>query len=122
MKYVSKIAVILFFLLCLVLSFRSGSYRKEREYQNVRIQRCERLILFAIDKTENHDLSDTGVMGVLISNLYAAHEFCDDPVIGAQLNDLWNTLIYRGDGLIDNQEALTGQLRGILASLREKTQ
>lgn len=117
MKHVRKFIVVAMFLLSLALSFWAGSYVKEQEYQDKRNQRCARLILFAIDKAENHDLSDSGVLEALISDLYAAHEFCDDPATAALINDLWNTLIYRAAPYRDNQTALVKELQAILSAV-----
>ena len=117
MKHSTKIILAAVFLLSLFLSFQTGRYLNEQEYADRRNQCCARLILFAIDKVENHDLSDTGVLEALISNLYAAHEFCDDPATAAQINDLWNTLIYRRDTYLNERAALSKELQTILAAL-----
>ena len=117
MKRAVKILIVILFLLSLTAAFWAGGYLKEQAYQDSRNQRCAKLILFAIDKAENHDLSDNGVREALISNLYAAHEFCDDPAIGAQLNDLWNTLIYRADTYLSRQNELVVELQDILATV-----
>ena len=67
----------------------------------VRIERCCTLILFAIDKAENGDLADQGTMKALISNVYAAYQFCDDTTLANQLHDLWNFLIFESDDSLD---------------------
>lgn len=120
MKNARKILIVILVLLSLAATFWAGSYWKEQEYKDSRNQRCARLILFAIDKAENHDLTDNGVREALLSDLYAAHEFCDDPAISAQLNNLWNTLIYRSDAYLNQQDTLTGQLQDILSAVHEQ--
>jgi len=79
-----------------------------------RMRRCQTLITFAIDKAESEDLSYQDNMEALISNIYAAYQFCDDPSLSAQLHDLWNTLIFEGERYIGNEDTLTAQLRTIL--------
>ena len=101
-------------------AFFAGSYRKEKEYMESREQRCQRLMLFAIDKVENHDLSESGVREALISDLYAAHEFCDNPELDAQLNNLWNNLIYRSDEYVGREDMLLEELRMILGKMQEE--
>ena len=91
---------------------------KEKEYMESREQRCQRLMLFAIDKVENHDLSESGVREALISDLYAAHELCDNPELDAQLNNLWNNLIYRSDEYVGREDMLVEELRMILEKMQ----
>lgn len=86
----------------MVASFFVGSYMTEQKYGDTRIERCKVLIMFAIDKAENGDLTDQGTMRGLISNVYAAYQFCDDSKVANQLYDLWNYLIFESD---DNPDA-----------------
>ena len=99
-------------------AFFAGTYVKEKEYTENREQRCQRLMLFAIDKAESYDLSESGVREALISDIYAAHEFCDDPELSAQLNSLWNDLIYRSDAYIGREDVLLKELRTILEKIQ----
>ena len=104
----------------IAISFFAGSCITKQEQAKNRLGRCDTLILSAIDKAENGSLSDPGVAKALISNVYAACLFCDDPDLSAQLHDLWNTLIFEGDGLIGNEDSLADELRGILEAVRAK--
>lgn len=117
MKRITKIFILMTFIIAIGGSFLAGSYIKEKEHIDSRVQRCNRLISFAIDKVENRDLSDNGVMEALISDIYAAHEFCNNPDLSAQLNDLWNSLICKGDSYIGREDELVTQLRNIAEML-----
>ena len=99
-------------------AFFAGSYIKEQEYTKSREQRCQRFMLFAIDKVENYDLSESGVREALISDLYVAHELCDNPELDAQLNNLWNNLIYRSDEYIGREDIVVEELRTILGKMQ----
>lgn len=109
--------LILAFAATAILSFFAGSYSKEQEYRTSRSQRCGTLISFAIDKAENQDLQDSDTMEALISNLYAAYEYCDNPGVSAQLHELWNTLVFEGDSYAGKKEELVTQLRDIVQQL-----
>ncbi len=85
----------------IIASFFAGRYMTKKENSDKRIERCCTLIGFAIDKAENGDLTDQVVMRTLISNVYAAYQFCDDSKSAKQLHDLWNYLIFESDGNVD---------------------
>ncbi|GAA6514534.1 hypothetical protein [Merdimmobilis hominis] len=114
MRGAVKIVVCIAFAAAIAASFFLGSYKKEQEYTESRIQRCNTLILFAIDKAEKEDLSNQETMKALISNIYAAYELCDNPIGAQQLHDLWNTMIFEGETYIGKEDMLADQLRGIL--------
>ncbi|MGN0626746.1 MAG: hypothetical protein ACI4IT_02115 [Oscillospiraceae bacterium] len=118
MKKITKVVISIAFIIAIAASFFAGSYIKEQEHIGSRVQRCNTLISFAIDKAENEDLSDQDIMETLISNVYAAYEFCDNPNLSAQLHDLWNTLIFEGDSYIGSEEVLVTQLRNILEMMQ----
>ena len=40
-------------------------------------------------------------MEAVISNVYAAYQFCDNPNVSNLLHDLWNELIFEGDSYVD---------------------
>lgn len=98
MKTTSKLLVSIALIVTMLASFFAGKYLSELENRNTRTARCSTLIGFAIDKAENEDLSDQGTMRALISNVYAAYQFCDDTKSASQLHDLWNFLVFEGDG------------------------
>lgn len=90
----------------IVISFFTGRYVAQVENINSRSGRCSTLIGFAIDKAENGDLADQGTMGALISNVYAAYQFCDNTAVANQLHDLWNFLIFESDGNLENSKEI----------------
>lgn len=102
----------------IIASFFAGGYIKEREYINGRKQQCETLVSLAIDKADNRDISEQGVMEALISNVYAAYELCDDPVLAEQLHDLWNTLIFESGSYDTMRDTALTKLKDILQTLK----
>ncbi len=107
------------FVTAVVLSFFGGQYTAQQQFRQHRSERCKTLISFAINKAENKDLSEDVVLDALISNLYAAHEFCDDPYVSAHLNDLWNTLVVDESQLVQDPDMLADQLRELRQHLAE---
>jgi len=120
MKRLPKIVICIVFVFAIAASYFAGSYMKEQTHIDTRMQRCSTLILFAIDKAENDDIANHDVMEALISNLYAAYQFCDDPDLAMQLHDLWNTLIFEEDHYIGREDVLAAQLRNVLETLQAK--
>ena len=78
MKRLTKIVLGTCLIILMVISYIVGSQMKEHEMRRNRSQQCNTLISFAIDKAENHDLANQDIMEALISNVYAAYQFCDD--------------------------------------------
>lgn len=119
MKKRNKIVVVLLIIALVVASFFFGSHLTEQKNSNARIERCSTLIKFAIDKAENGDLTDEGTIRGLISNVYAAYQFCDDSKSANQLHDLWNYLIFEGDNDIDSaKEIALRELNAVLYSIK----
>ena len=118
MKLNTKLFVGIVFIVLIVASFFAGSHMKEQEFSTGRMQRCNTLISFAIDKAENEDISDPDTMEALISNIYAAYQFCDSSNPAEQLHDLWNTLIFEGNRYIGREDVLVNQLRSIAEMLK----
>ena len=75
MKKRSKIVIAIVLIALIVTSFFVGSYVTKQKNNNARIERCKTLIMCAIDKAENSDLTDKGIMRGLISNVYADISF-----------------------------------------------
>ena len=98
MKTSKKVFISVILIIVMAASFFVGRNITQVENFNTRSERCCTLIGFAIDKTENEDLTDQGVMRALISNVYAAYQFCDDSVVANQLHALWNFLVFESDG------------------------
>lgn len=114
-----KIVVAIVIIALTIASFFIGSYVKEKQNENSRIERCITLIVFAIDKAEDEDLTDQGVMRALISNVYAAYQFCDNSIVANQLHDLWNYLIFESDNNIDAaKEIALHELNSALQSIK----
>ena len=121
MKMSKKGFLSVILIVLIVASFFAGKYVTQVEITNARSGRCSTLIGFAIDKAENGDLADQGTMEALISNVYAAYQFCDDSVVANQLHDLWNFLIFESDGNLENAKEialieLNDALRAVKAS------
>lgn len=104
MKTDKKVFIII--IIIMVISFIAGRYVTQVGNANVRSERCCTLIGFAIDKAENGDLADQGTMRAVISNVYAAYQFCDDSKVASQLHDLWNFLIFESDGNLENAKEI----------------
>jgi hypothetical protein len=119
MKKNSKIVIVIAIIALIVTSFFVGSYVTEQKNSNARKECCSTLIMFAIDKAENGNLTDQGTMRGLISNVYAAYQFCDDSKSANQLHDLWNYLIFESDGSIDMaKEIALHELNAVLCSIK----
>lgn len=118
MKKTTKVVVAVAFLVAIGVSFFAGSHMKQQEYFNDRLQHCHSLISLAVDKVENEDISDQDVLEALISNVYAAYEFCDKSDLSEQLHDLWNTLIFDSDSYIGKEDMLVTQLKDIAEMLK----
>ena len=121
MKMRKKVLFSVILIVIIVGSFFVGRYVTQAENTNTRIARCSTLIGLAIDKAENESLADNGTMRALISNVYAAYQFCDDSVVANQLHDLWNFLIFESDGNLENAKdialtELNDALRAVKAS------
>lgn len=97
MRKASRMVIAILMIVVALLSFLAGNYVAGQKNEQARTERCKTLILFAIEKAENGDLSDQGVMRGLISNVYAAYQFCDDSKSANQLHSLWNSLIFEID-------------------------
>lgn len=118
MKKASKIAVAIGLIVIIVASYFVGCHITEQKNSRTRTERCRTLITFAIDKAENEDLTDQGVMKALISNVYAAYQFCDESKSVNQLHDLWNYLIFESNSNIDNAKEITlRELNAVLHSI-----
>ena len=94
-------------IIVMVASFFAGRNVTQVENSNTRSERCCTLIGFAIDKAENEDLADQGIMRALISNVYAAYQFCDNSVVANQLHDLWNYLVFVNDDDSESVKEIT---------------
>ena len=102
-----KVFISVILIIVMVASFFAGKSVAQVKNSNARSERCCTLIGFAIDKAENKDLADRGIMRALISNVYAAYQFCDNSVVANQLHDLWNYLIFESDDNFESVKEIT---------------
>ena len=115
----NMIIVALLIIVLIVASFFLGSYSAEQKAGDARLERCKTFIKFAIDKAENGDLTDEGTMRGLVSNIYAAYQFCGDNKSANQLHDLWNYLIFESNSNTDRaKEIALRELNTILYSIK----
>jgi len=113
----NKITVMIIMILLVAGAFFSAGYITEQKHKDDREERCKTLILFALDKTENEDLKDEGVMRALISNVYAAYQFCDEEKSAKQLHDLWNYLIFESKDREQAKDIASRELNAVLQSV-----
>lgn len=119
MKTNRKLLFSILLIVIIIASFFAGKYMTKKETRENRIERCCTLIGYAIDKAENGNLADQGVMRALISNVYAAYQFCDDSKSVKQLHDLWNYLIFESDSNADGVKDIALQeLNAVLHSIK----
>ena len=118
MKNLSKLMICIAFIAVAAAAFFAGGRLQEQAHIEARAQRCQTLLTFAIDKAGTENLAEQDMMEALISNVYAAYQFCDDPHMAAQLHDLWNELLTDGERYADRKDALTAQLQAILNTLQ----
>lgn len=121
MKRSTKAVMILAAVVIIGASFKFGAYTNEQKNIQSRQQHCSTLIGFAIDKLETKDLQDQNIMAALVSNVYAAYEYCDDPVLAGQLHDLWNSLIFDREACIEERDALVEILRDTASSVTNES-
>ncbi len=114
MKKLGAVLIAVFVIAVVVLSFFVGGYMSGKAHKENRSERFEKYISIAIDTVENKGLSIDGASETTASNLWVAHELCDNPEISAELNDLWNTLVYEEDMLAGQEAVLVSQLKSIL--------
>ena len=115
MKAHRNIFIGIAFIVLMVVAFLVGSFMREQEYTRDRKEHCVTLVSFALNKLENEDISDQNVMEAMISNVYAAYQFCDDPILAMQLHDLWNALIRESD--VGIRDIALQELQSILNAL-----
>ncbi|MBE6913404.1 MAG: hypothetical protein E7472_00515 [Ruminococcaceae bacterium] len=118
MKHAKKILVGIAVAALIMIAFLAGRQIQERNHRDARAQRCCTLISFAIDKAESNALADAAAAQALVSNIYAAYQFCDNSVPANQLHDLWNTLMFSADSYIGREAELVNQLKTISETIK----
>ena len=114
MKKRKMILILILVLVTAGVSYCAGTYVRDKEYSESRSQRCAKNISFAIEKIEEKGLSVDGVVEAVASDIWVAHELCDDSEVSAELNNLWNTLVYDEDTYIEQEDVLAQQLKDLL--------
>lgn len=114
MKKLGKVLIIVFFVAGIVLSFLAGDYMSDKAHQKEQAEQFGKYISLAIDTVEDKGLSVAGASEAIASNIWVAHELCDNPEISAELSNLWNTLVYEEDTLVGQEDVLASQLKDIL--------
>ena len=114
MKKLGKVSVVVIFIVAVVFSFFMGNYMSDKEHMEDRRQYFGKYISIAIDTVEAKSLSMNGAAEAIASNIWVAHELCDNPEISAELSNLWNTLVYEEDAFVGKEDVLTAQLKSIL--------
>ena len=105
---------IVLFIATIILSFFVGNYMSNRVFNEIHTEQFDKYISLAIDTIDSKGLSLEGASEYVVSNIWVAHELCDDPEISAELSNLWNTLVYEEDILIGQEDVLVAQLKDIL--------
>lgn len=116
MKKKSIVLVLILVLISAGVSYYVGNYVSDKEYSKSRLQRCEKNISFAIEKIEEKGLSEDGVLEAVASDIWVAHELCDNPEVSAELNNLWNALVYDEDTYVEQEDVLAQQLKDLLVN------
>lgn len=114
MKKTGTILMFVFFAAGCATSFSVGDYMSDKSHMESRAEQFDRYISFAIDTVEDKGLSVEGSPEAIVSNLWVAHELCDDPEISSELSNLWNILVYEKDVFAGQEYMLTTQLKVIL--------
>ena len=114
MRKTGPILTIVLFAAGIVIAFFAGDKMSKQSHIKNRAEQFDKYISVAIDTAEDKGLSVDGASESIASNLWVAHELCDNPEISAELNDLWNTLVYDEDAFVGQEDRLTMQLRDIL--------
>lgn len=118
MKINKKVFVGAALVVLMIAAFFVGKYVAEQENKTTRAQICHSLIVFAIDKVGQGAFEDQDTMEALVSNIYAAYQFCDDQYLAGNLHDLWNALIFEDEALVASEDVLIGQLESYLERLK----
>lgn len=115
-----KAVLAVVFIIALGLSFFAGSKYREGREESARAEKCSSLMVLAADKADAlSDKYEDDTMEALISNIYAACQYCDDTELAAALHELWNALIFDGKNISGNEVELISALKDGSASAIE---
>lgn len=108
-----KAAAAVIFIVAVCISFFAGQYLSGKKQTKARAEKCHTMMTFAVDKLDEMSGGyDEDTMEAMISNVYAAYEYCDDPDMASALQDLWNALIFDGENISGKE----GELKSALQS------
>ncbi|MBS6935603.1 MAG: hypothetical protein KH155_01115 [Clostridium sp.] len=114
MKKLGALLTIVLFVAAVTLSFFAGDLMRDKAHKEEQAEQFDKYVSIAIDTFENKDLSVDGALEAIASNIWVAHELCDNPEISAELSNLWNSLVYEKDILVGQEAVLAVQLKDIL--------
>lgn len=114
MKKSGAVLISAIFIVAVILSFLIGDYMSDKAHKEYRAEQFVNHISLAIDIVENKGISIDGAAEAIASNIWVAHEICDNPEISAELSNLWNTLVYEKSTFVGQEDELTTQLKDIL--------
>lgn len=114
MKKLGALLIIVLFVAAVTLSFFAGDLMRDKAHKEEQAEQFDKYVSIAIDTFENKDLSVDGALEAIASNIWVAHELCDNPEISAELSNLWNSLVYEKDILVGQEAVLAVQLKDIL--------
>ena len=114
MKKLGALLTIVLFVAAVTLSFFAGDLMRDKAHKEEQAEQFDKYVSIAIDTFENKDLSVDGALETIASNIWVAHELCDNPEISAELSNLWNSLVYEKDILVGQEAVLAVQLKDIL--------
>ena len=97
MKKLGALLTIVLFVAAVTLSFFAGDLMRDKAHKEEQAEQFDKYVSIAIDTFENKDLSVDGALEAIASNIWVAHELCDNPEISAELSNLWNSLVYEKD-------------------------
>ena len=107
-----KAAAAVIFIAAVCISFFAGQYLSGKKQTESRVEKCHTMMTFAADKLDEMSGGyDGDTMEALISNVYAAYEYCDDPHMASALHDLWNALIFDVENISGKEEELKSALQ-----------
>ena len=114
MKKSGTVLTIMLFIVAVTIAYFAGDYMSDKAHKEAHAEQFGKYMSRAIDTVEDKGLSLEGASEAIASNVWVAHELCDNPEISAELSDLWNTLVYEEDTLAGQEDALASQLKDIL--------
>lgn len=92
--------------------FFCGTVFERKKQTESRAEKCHTMMTFAADKLDEMSGGyDEDTMEAMISNVYAAYEYCDNPHMASALHDLWNALIFDGENISGKEEELKSALQ-----------